>query len=178
MDNLIEIAPQWRVANGVATSQLTGAELGTDSYGYAYDNIGNRKTAQEPADELIYTANQLNQYASIATEGETEPFVPTFDADGNQTKIRTSTGIWTASYDAENRPVRFEKETESEEAPTVIECGYDYLGRRYMKRVTQNGVVTKHERYIYRGYLQIAALDLKREACSYGCRDCVRTGFL
>ena len=67
------------------------------------------------------------------------------------------------SWDAFNRPVRFEKEDESEEGPTVIECGYDYLGRRYMKRVTQNGVVTKHERYIYRGYLQIAALDLKRE---------------
>ena len=60
--------------------------------------------------------------------------------------------------------MRFEKEVDSEEGPTVIECGYDYLGRRYMKRVTQNGTVAKHERYIYRGYLQIAALDLKRAA--------------
>ena len=144
-------------------SELTGAELGTDSYGYAYDNIGNRKTADEAAASRAYTANKLNQYMSI-TKDEEAPFVPSFDADGNQTRIKTSTGIWTASYDAENRPVRFEKEDESEEGPTVIECGYDYLGRRYMKRVTQNGVVTKHERSIYRGYLQIAALDMRRAA--------------
>ncbi len=43
---------------------------------------------------------------------------------------------------------------------TIIECGYDYLGRRYMKKVTQNGTVASHERYLYRGYLQIAALDM------------------
>ena len=43
---------------------------------------------------------------------------------------------------------------------TIIECGYDYQGRRYVKKVTQNGTVTSHERYLYRGYLQIAALDM------------------
>ena len=43
---------------------------------------------------------------------------------------------------------------------TIIECGYDYQGRRYMKKVTQNGTVASHERYLYRGYLQIAALDM------------------
>ncbi|MFR0850634.1 RHS repeat domain-containing protein, partial [Akkermansia sp.] len=36
----------------------------------------------------------------------------------------------------------------------------DYQGRRYMKKVTVNGTVTSHERYLYRGYLQIAALDM------------------
>ena len=29
-----------------------------------------------------------------------------------------------------------------------------------MKKVTVNGTVTSHERYLYRGYLQIAALDM------------------
>ena len=43
---------------------------------------------------------------------------------------------------------------------TIIECGYDYQGRRYMKKVTQNGTVASHERYLYRGYLQIAAQDM------------------
>ena len=33
-------------------------------------------------------------------------------------------------------------------------------GHRYMKKVTQNGTVTSQERYLYRGYLQIAALDM------------------
>jgi len=29
-----------------------------------------------------------------------------------------------------------------------------------MKKVTVNGTVVSHERYLYRGYLQIAALDM------------------
>ncbi len=45
---------------------------------------------------------------------------------------------------------------------TVIENGYDYMGRRYMKKVTVNGTVVLHQHYLYRGYLQIAALDLTR----------------
>ena len=34
------------------------------------------------------------------------------------------------------------------------------MGRRYMKKVTVNGTVASHERYLYRGYLQLAALDM------------------
>ena len=60
-------------------SELTGAELGTDSYDYAYDNIGNRKTADEAAVSRAYTSNNLNQYSSI-TKAEEAPFVPSFDA--------------------------------------------------------------------------------------------------
>ena len=45
---------------------------------------------------------------------------------------------------------------------TVIENGYDYMGRRYMKKVTVGEIVTLHQHYLYRGYLQIAALDLTR----------------
>ena len=77
-------------------------------------------------------------------------------ADGNQTRIRTSTGIWEVSYDANDRPVVFA----SQDGRTTITCGYDYQGRRYMKKVTVNGTVTSHERYLYRGYLQLAALDM------------------
>ncbi len=36
-------------------NELTGAALGAAPYGYSYDNIGNRKTAQEPAGELAYS---------------------------------------------------------------------------------------------------------------------------
>ena len=48
----------------------------------------------------------------------------------------------------------------SQDGSTVVECGYDYQGRRYMKKVTVNGTVASHERYLYRGYLQLAALDM------------------
>ena len=136
-------------------NELTGATLGTVPYGYSYDNIGNRKTAQEPAQELAYAANELNQYARIEENAEA-PFVPTYDASGNQTLIRTSTGIWTVAYNAANRAVSFT----SRDGATVVECGYDYQGRRYMKKVTENGTVTSHEYYLYRGYLQIATLDM------------------
>ena len=34
------------------------------------------------------------------------------------------------------------------------------MGRRHMKKVPQNGTVASHERYLYRGYLQIAAQDM------------------
>ena len=144
-------------------NELTAATLGTAPYGYSYDNIGNRKTAQELAEELAYTANELNQYTSIANSTPNSPlstleapFVPHYDASGNQTLIKTSTGIWTAAYNAANRAVGFT----SQDGATVVECGYDYQGRRYMKKVTVNGTVTSHERYLYRGYLQIAALDM------------------
>jgi RHS repeat-associated protein len=85
-----------------------------------------------------------------------QPFVPQYDASGNQTLIKISTGIWTVVYNAANRAVSFT----SQDGNIVVECGYDYQGRRYTKKVTENGTITSHERYLYRGYLQIAALDM------------------
>ena len=105
-----------------------------------------------------YAANDLNQYTRISTNGEN--FTPEYDADGNQTLIQTSTGIWKVQYNGQNRAVRFE----SEDGRTVITCGYDYMGRRFEKKVVTNGTTTLHERYIYRGYLQIAALDMLHNA--------------
>jgi len=140
-------------------SELTEATVSGASYSYAYDNISNRKSAQEAAEEATaYTANALNQYTAIQ-QGTEEAFVPTYDADGNQTQVKTSTGIWTVAYNAENRPITFT----NNESNTVIECVYDYMGRRSIKKVTANGTVTLHQRYLYRGYLQIACCDLTRD---------------
>jgi RHS repeat-associated protein len=83
---------------------------------------------------------------------------PEFDADGNQTLLKTTTGIWHVTYNAENRPILFSNET------TVVEMTYDYLGRRFDWKETVSGVLIRHERYIYRGYLQIAALDILSSA--------------
>ena len=69
--------------------------------------------------------------------------------------IRTSTGIWQVAYNAENRPVRFVNES----ANTVVECPYDYMGKRHTRKVSVNGTVSSYLRYMYRGYLQIAAID-------------------
>ena len=142
-------------------SELTSATANGATYGYAYDNIGNRTAALEEssgvASRTAYTANELNQYTSIQ-ENEEAAFVPTFDANGNQTLVKTSTGIWSVQYNAENRPVRFT----NADGAIVIECCYDTHGRRATKKVISNGIVILHQRYIYRGYLQIACCDLTR----------------
>ena len=134
------------------------------------DNIGNRITAQEDAEEITYAANELNQYTQIATDSS--DFIPKYDAAGNQTLVKTATGtssspqggyavtIWRVTYNAQNRAVRFENTAKD----TIIKCAYDYMGRRFEKKVTTNGVVTLHQRYLYRGYLQIATIDLQRVA--------------
>ncbi len=134
-------------------SELTSATLGNAAYAYAFDHIGNRATASEAGTQLAYAANALNQYATIT---ETEAFTPTYDADGNATSVKTATGTWSVSCNGENRPVRFENAG----TQTVVECGYDSLGRRFEKKVTVAGTLVLHERYAYRGYLQIAAFDV------------------
>ena len=133
LDKCAAFAPKGRGRNGVRPSQsdrglgesldkrAAFARRGEGAMGCARVNIGNRKTAQEAAEEATaYDANNLNQYISIQ-EGTAEAFVPTFDADGNQTKVQTSTGIWNVVYNAENRPVTFT----SEDGATVVECTYD-----------------------------------------------------
>ncbi len=138
-------------------SELVSATVNNMAYEYAYDNIGNRQQATEGNDITVYDANELNQYTAISENGASA-FVPQFDADGNQTLIKTETGIWSAVYNAENRPVTFT----NSESNTIVECQYDSMGRRAYKKVTTNGSVTLHQRYIYRGYLQIACVDLTR----------------
>ncbi|MBR3944470.1 MAG: RHS repeat protein [Akkermansia sp.] len=143
-------------------SELASAQVNGETYGYDYDNIGNRRMAMEAGDHTFYEANELNQYTDITgSENETDfSFTPEFDADGNQTSIKTETGIWTAVYNAENRPICFTNEATG----TVVTCAYDSIGRRSVKQVTVNGTVTLHQRYLYRGYLQIAACDLTRNS--------------
>ncbi len=134
-------------------SELNAATVNNESYAYDYDNIGNRETAQEAAESATsYESNNLNQYTAI---GE---FEPTYDDAGNQTTVKTSTGIWSVVYNAENRPTSFT----NADSGTIVECTYDYMGRRATKKVTVNGSVTLHQRFLYRGYLQIACCDLTR----------------
>ena len=155
------IARQGSVVNDTFThnsrSELIKAKVNNKEYEYCYDNIGNRQSALEGNESTIYDTNALNQYTTIS-ENKTVAFVPQFDVDGNQTLIKTKTGIWSAVYNDENRPISFTNEASG----TVIECAYDSMGRRAYKKVTTNGSVTLHQRYIYRGYLQIACIDLTR----------------
>ena len=109
---------------------------------YAYDDIGNRTAAEG----RTYAANSLNQYTAIDT------FEPEYDADGNQTRVLTSTGEWTVEYNAENRPVRWTQDG------IVITMAYDRMGRRVEYRETRDGAHYMHAKYVYDGYLCVQRL--------------------
>ena len=133
-------------------SELTNAVAAVDSdyrYSYAFDDIGNRETSSERGTNSVYAANQLNQYTAI------DDLTPQFDDDGNQTLVKTVTGIWLVTYNGENRPILWENvstnsPTPNSTTPTLISMSYDRIGRR----VTKN-----NQRFVYDGYLQIANIE-------------------
>ena len=134
--------------------QLTGAEKSagdvSETYSYTYDGIGNRLTAQESASQFSYTSNLLNQYTQVNTAQ------PTYDADGNM--LTTGDG-WTYAWNGENRLVRAEKDG------TVVEMNYDFIGRRFEKKVYVNsgagtsGTLQHHYKYVYDGYKLVELYD-------------------
>ena len=121
-----------------ARSELTNATAAVDAayrYGYGFDDIGNREQSAERGTNCSYAANGLNQYAAVGG------FAPEYDADGNQTLVKTSTGTWRVAYNGENRPIRWES------GDTVVTMTFDRMGRR----------VAKGNRcFVYDGYLQVA----------------------
>ena len=133
-------------------SELTNAVAAVDAdyrYAYDFDDIGNRETSSERGANVVYTANSLNQYTAV------DDFVPQFDDDGNQTLIKTATGIWFVTYNGENRPILWEcvtpdSNTQNSNTQTLVSMSYDRMGRR----VTKNG-----QRFVYDGYLQIVNFE-------------------
>ncbi len=130
--------------------ELVSASSTNNVYSYVYDDIGNRITSSENGESKAYVANNLNQYSSITDAVDT--FVPQFDADGNETLIRTSTGVWQVEYNGENRPVRWTR------GNTVVTMDFDLMGRRTFYRETENGDQVKFARFFYDDYLMIQEL--------------------
>ena len=150
-------------------SELTSAaKLGgpaavpaTTEYAYQYEDIGNRLSSLDLGTNRTYTANFLNQYTLISNLCDSaslrEEFVPQFDDDGNQTLVKTTTGVWTVAYNGENRPVSWTCGT------TNIVMKYDRMGRRveYLETVGGGAAVStnRHHRFVYDGYLCVQRLD-------------------
>ncbi len=136
------------------------AEGAENDYAYQYDDIGNRITSLDLGTNRVYSANELNQYSSITTLTldvglQTSSFSPQFDDDGNQTLVKTATGIWSVTYNGENRPILWtlvNSSTPNSSTPPLISMSYDRMGRR----VTKN-----NQRFVYDGYLQIANSELQ-----------------
>ena len=106
-------------------SELAAATVGVDSYGYAYDSIGNRLWSAANAVTNSYTANSLNQYTAVSSGAN-----PVYDADGNM----TDDGTFAYSYDAENRLVSAYPVLPSV-GSVAVENHYDHRHRRVQKDV-------------------------------------------
>lgn len=130
-------------------SQLTNAVIGSENYSYCFDDAGNRKSSVEPGMVVEYQVNGLNQYTCITTD-ESGSWRPLYDADGNQTLVKTKTGTWSVVYDGENRPVQWSC------GSTTIVLTYDWVGRCVGKKVLEGGVVRKESRFAYNGGVRVA----------------------
>ena len=113
-------------------SELASAAMGTNSFAYQFDPIGNRLTATNNADVLTYFANVLNQYSSV-----TSVVQMSYDLDGNL----TNDSVRACSWDGENRL------TGVTGTGLAASYNYDYMSRRVSKTV--NGVTTT---FIYDGW--------------------------
>ena len=74
------------------------------------DGYGNVSHAVEHdlLGDMVITA-AINTDTSALFVSPRETFTPLFDADGNQTLVKTATGIWTITYNGENRPILWER---------------------------------------------------------------------
>ncbi len=145
-------------------SQVMGATMGADQYGYAYDPIGNRTSYTKNQAATTYTANQLNQYTAISGQPD-----PTYDDDGNMLALRSlgegglNQGDWTCQWDAENRlieAVQTPVQTDSKK----LTFSYDYMSRRYSKKVYVYTAASQYElqssiAFVYDGWNMIRELD-------------------
>ena len=138
---------------GAVKRDADGTALAGMQYGYVYDGIGNRESAEEgsSANAVSYSSNQLNQYTAINTA------LPTYDADGN---LLTTGNGWSYTYNGENRLIQ------AENSDTKLVLSYDYMGRRFEKKVYTKGILSlyswslsKHYRYIYDDYKLVEIRD-------------------
>mgnify|MGYP004663975285 CR=1 FL=1 len=122
------LAREWQYSR---RSELAGAQVGTNRFGYAYDTIGNRGWDAANGVTNSYAANTLNQYASIL-RGSDPPceILPQYDVDGNM----TSDGTFSYAYDAENRLASATPLVPVEGSLSVVN-GYDHKHRRIRKTV-------------------------------------------
>ena len=76
--------------------KLTEATMGTNVFGYVYDPIGNRKTADRDQQTTHYTANELNQYLSITSASSVVSlsYDPDEDAEGSSLHISQMKDCW------------------------------------------------------------------------------------
>ena len=114
--------------------RLTGvSNFETPTENYTYDAVGNRTASHLSASYSYQPFNKLTSTASATYN---------YDNNGNLTSKTDALGLWTFSYDEENRLTQVTKPS----GPTV-NYKYDGLGRR-IQRTSSAGA---NERYVYDG---------------------------
>ncbi|MDO5319287.1 MAG: RHS repeat-associated core domain-containing protein, partial [bacterium] len=109
-------------------SELAAAQIGANSYGYAYDSIGNRQWFSANGVTNGYAANCLNQYSGVRQPDFNVQH--SYDADGNLTRDDR----FSYAYDAENRLVSA-CPLSAAEGSLAVENRYDHKHRRVRKIV-------------------------------------------
>jgi RHS repeat-associated protein len=112
-------------------SEVTGAVMHTNAYGYAYDPIGNRLLSSHNAETNTYIANALNQYSQISVSSvqSVDNLLPLHDADGNMTFDGKE---WFYVWNGENRLIL------ASNAQHVVTYAYDHRGRMVWKTVSSS----------------------------------------
>ena len=112
---------------------------------YDYDDCGNRVFSFEMGRVRRYMATPMNQYAAIF-DSSTSCFTPTFDADGNQTSVQTSSGVWAITYDGNSRPLLLTQ------GVTNVVMTYDCAGRLAERLVNVGLCTNRHDTFVYDGF--------------------------
>ncbi len=118
-----------------------------------YATLARTAANGDETDDLI--SSETNQ-VYLAQSPETFDY----DDDGNQTLITTKTGLWRVTYNGENRPVLWVRDSDN----TTLTMSYDHMGRRREKN---------DQRFFYDGYLQVA--DNNGNAYAWDCTEPVAT---
>ena len=133
-------------------SEVTSANLHTNTYDYVYDAVGNRLISSHNAETIIYVVNALNQYSSVSALSEPQR-VPAYDLDGNMIYDGKE---WFYVWNGENRLAL------ASNATFVVRYAYDYSGRVVGKGIEQIGAAVqdfkedKNVAYIWDGYNIVA----------------------
>ena len=147
-------------------SEVTGATIGTNSFGYVFDPIGNRISTTENTKTTEYLVNSLNQYSQISVSS-VPPWLnsPAYDADGNM----LSDGVFTYAWDAENRLVSATPLTPVSGSKRVLNR-YDWQHRLIQMNVQVyvNGAWHPHETraIVYDGWLPVLEITDRTDGTS------------
>ncbi|MBQ4481413.1 MAG: RHS repeat-associated core domain-containing protein [Victivallales bacterium] len=138
---------------GVSTTYVPDRDGQGFSIDIPVDNSAGAVTAAVQVDALKHDGTlDVDLHRRLSgdyTVPAASPEQPTYDLDGN---LLSHDG-WTYAWNAQDRLVSATKET------TRLEFAYDYLGRRFEKKVYESNALVRHQLFVYDGFKQIAEYD-------------------